>query len=50
MKSYLIQNASIVNEGKTTVGDVLIQNGRIKKIGENLLDTADETITQKGST
>ena len=48
MKSYLIQNASIVNEGKTTVGDVLIQNGRIKKIGENLLDTADETINAEG--
>lgn len=32
MDKYLIKNISIVNEGKTTVGDVLIAEGRIEKI------------------
>jgi len=36
MTKILIKNASIVNEGKTTVGDVLIHNERIEKIGLNL--------------
>lgn len=33
MEQYLIKNISIVNEGKIIVGDVLIANGRIEKIG-----------------
>jgi dihydroorotase len=32
MRSYLIKNISIVNEGKITHGDVLIKNERIAKI------------------
>ena len=32
MDRYLIKNASIVNEGKTVEGDVLIRNGRIEKV------------------
>lgn len=32
MERYLIKNASIVNEGKTVAGDVLINNGRIERI------------------
>jgi len=32
MSNYLIKNTSIVNEGKTIHGDVLIKNGRIEKI------------------
>jgi dihydroorotase len=33
MQNYLIKNISIVNEGKTVIGDLLIKNGRIEKIG-----------------
>ena len=36
MSSYLIKNTSIVNEGKTIHGDVLIKNGRIEKIASNI--------------
>ena len=43
MSKYLIKNAKIVNEGKTTVGDVLIENDIISKIG-NDLHTEDATI------
>jgi dihydroorotase len=39
MQNYLIKNISIVNEGRTFVGDVLIENGRIKKIGSNIQPT-----------
>jgi dihydroorotase len=34
MKSYLIKNARIVNEGKVIEGDVLISNGRIERIDQ----------------
>ncbi len=36
MKSTLIRNARIVNEGKETEGDVLIKNGRIEAIAPEL--------------
>lgn len=36
MPSYLIKNTSIVNEGKTIYGDVLIKNGRIEKMDNNI--------------
>lgn len=36
MKTYLIKNALIVNEGKITEGDVLIKDGFIDKIGVGL--------------
>jgi dihydroorotase len=36
MSSYLIKNTSIVNEGKTINGDVLIKNGRIEKVDANI--------------
>jgi dihydroorotase len=32
MKSYLIKNTAVVNEGKTVISDLLIRNGRIDKI------------------
>ena len=35
-KTYLIKNISIVNEGTTIVGDVLIKNGRIEKVAANI--------------
>ena len=34
--NYIIKNASVVNEGKTTSADVCIKNGRIEKIGKNI--------------
>ena len=34
-KSILIKNASIVNENKTFLGDVLIENERIAKIASS---------------
>ncbi len=36
MQNYLIKNISIVNEGKTVIGDLLIKNGRIEKIGTTI--------------
>ena len=36
MRNYLIKNISIVNEGKTTIADLLLKNGRIEKIGTGL--------------
>ncbi len=32
MKNYLIKNVQVVNEGRITVADVLILNGRIEKV------------------
>lgn len=43
MKSYLIKNAQIVNEGKTFAGDVLVENGRISQI-EPLISPKNNTI------
>ena len=36
MSTYLIKNTSIVNEGKTIHGDVLIKKGRIEKIASQM--------------
>ncbi|MDG1535253.1 MAG: dihydroorotase, partial [Schleiferiaceae bacterium] len=36
MKSYLIKNARIVNEGKVIEGDLLVENGRISKIDRSI--------------
>jgi dihydroorotase len=36
MNTYLIKNTNIVNEGKTIQGDVLIKNGRIEKIANQI--------------
>lgn len=36
MSSVLIKNATIVNEGQTIEGDVLVKNGRIEKIGGDI--------------
>lgn len=49
MKSILITGANIVNEGRITPGDVLIQDGRIAKIGTNLShESADHYIDGSG--
>ena len=36
MKDYLIKGGTIVNEGKTFVGDILLRNGIIEKISANI--------------
>ncbi len=36
MKKYLIQNITVVNGGKSTILDVLIEDGRIKKINPQI--------------
>ncbi|TNE79182.1 MAG: dihydroorotase [Bacteroidetes bacterium] len=42
MSATIIRNARIVNEGQIIEGDVLIQNGRIEKIGANIHAVATE--------
>src|ERR1700746_1039416 len=34
--NYLVKDASIVNENKISISDVLIRNGRIEKIARNI--------------
>ncbi|QXP66090.1 dihydroorotase [Polaribacter sp. AHE13PA] len=41
VKSTLIKNARIVNENKTFLGDVLIENGIIKEISSDIKTTGD---------
>lgn len=49
MKSILITGANIVNEGRIFRGDVLVANGRIAKVGENLSgESADKRIDATG--
>ncbi len=49
MKSILITDANIVNEGRIFRGDILIQKGRIAKIGENLThEQVDQHIDANG--
>src|SRR5688572_26063725 len=36
MQNYLIKNIMVVNEGVSTIRDVLIRNGRIEKIQDNI--------------
>jgi dihydroorotase len=36
MENYLIKNITVVNEGKSQTKDVLIRNGRIEKISDNI--------------
>ncbi|MBT1702693.1 dihydroorotase [Chryseosolibacter indicus] len=48
MKTTLILNANIVNEGKVFTADVLIKGQFIERIGENITVAADEVIDAKG--
>jgi dihydroorotase len=41
MASVLIKGATVVNEGKQNVTDVLVKNGRIEKIGTGIQPDAD---------
>jgi dihydroorotase len=50
MKSILVVNARIVNEGRVYEGDLLIKDGRIEKIGSGLSkENADRTIDAQGN-
>lgn len=49
MKSYLIKNALIVNEGKIYSSDLLLKNQRIEKIDNNISDSTAEVIDANGS-
>jgi len=48
MSSILIQNAQIVNRGKTIHGDIFIRNGKIEKIASQINQIADKTINASG--
>ena len=40
MENYLIKNITVVNEGKSQTKDVLIRNGRIEKISDQINNDA----------
>lgn len=44
MKTYLIKNANIVNEGKIFKGSVLVYNGLIAEISEGVMDVPDASV------
>ena len=46
MDSILILNAQLVNEGKITTSDVLVEEGRISKIGQDLSSLSADTIIE----
>jgi len=48
MNSYLIKAATIVNEGQKIVADVLIKDGLIAKIGQNLSAADAQEINAEG--
>jgi dihydroorotase len=49
MKPILIKNASIINEGKTFTGDLLIKDGLIEKIStQGIADNNYEIIDAQG--
>lgn len=49
MNSYLIKNATIVNEGTSFLSDILIENGFIKKINAAITIDAIPVIDAKGN-
>jgi len=48
MNTYLIKAATIVNEGQKIVADVLIKDGLIDKIGQNLVAPGAQEINAEG--
>ena len=40
MKDILITGGLVINEGEKNIQDILVQNGRIEKIGNNLSPTS----------
>lgn len=47
-QEHLIKNATLVNEGQLTTGDILVSNGRISRVGGDIAAAAD-TIVHDGS-
>ncbi len=45
---YLIKNATLINEGTSTIQDVLIENERIAKIANNITDANATVIEAEG--
>ena len=48
MNSYLIKNATIVNEGSSFIGDILVENGIIKKIDSSITANSLPVINATG--
>ncbi|MFA6276102.1 MAG: dihydroorotase [Pedobacter sp.] len=48
MNTYLIKGATLVNEGQQFIADVLIKNGLIEKIGQNLSAPEAQEINADG--
>ncbi|MCX6290628.1 MAG: dihydroorotase [Bacteroidetes bacterium] len=48
MKSYLIKNGRIVNEGKIVEADILVQEGRIQKIDRDISSSTATIFEAKG--
>ncbi|MBO9618566.1 MAG: dihydroorotase [Niabella sp.] len=48
MQTFLIKAINVVNEGKTATADVLIRNGRIEKIADNITAGAATEIDGEG--
>lgn len=48
MSSIIIKSATIVNEGRTFIGDVFVKNGLIEQIGSSLNISADKEINAEG--
>ncbi|MES2419463.1 MAG: dihydroorotase [Bacteroidota bacterium] len=48
MNTYLIKDATLVNEGQQFVADVLIEEGLIKKIGQGLTSATAQEIAAEG--
>lgn len=48
MKTYIVKDTTIINEGQRTEGDLLIKNGRIEKLG-GVINTHSHAIEVNGS-
>ncbi|MCI5082689.1 MAG: dihydroorotase, partial [Saprospiraceae bacterium] len=48
MKSILIKNGTLVNEGKQQTADILIKNGRIERIDAQIDAHADVELNAEG--
>ena len=48
MRSYLLKNGIVVNEGESKHQDVLIKNNRIEKMGKDLSDDSATIIKEFG--
>lgn len=48
MNTYLIKGATLVNEGKQFIADVLVKNGRIEQIGQGLSAPTAQEINAEG--